>query len=356
MRVLRQTFMAVALSSLAVASCGGSTTATPQSTINNFLHAAAAGDSTTACGLLSATAQQQMVQGMSCAQGMKMTSAVYGRVLKQVTITDVTTQDATASGVARLNGKPMVTFRMIKSSGKWIIDSERPASTTTPGTTAQSSGPSPTRVDAISSCLAKAGAPAENPGPDTTGGYPHTALGVTVNHLTVAEFDVFASASAAGSAYQAIKSSPASPDKTRRRLDHRLPEARVCPEPNGDRIVRLRLPPAAAAGALTPGSLAARTPRRGESTIAVPHARGRSPLLRHLGLADHPRLDLLLSRFGHPLAARHPARTRRRAPPDRRAPRRRAPGTPNASAIRSRSSKGLRVAAGPRDQGSSSLT
>ncbi len=203
--VRRSAVFATTLAVLALAGCGGSTAASsPESTINNFLHAAAAGDGTTACALLSASAQQQVVQGTGCEHGIKMAAPLYSSIIKQIKITDVNTVGSTASGIATLNGKPTATFHMTKSNGKWVIDSEKRAASTGPNSSAQS-GPTQARLAAISRCLAKAGASAENAGSETTGA-PHQVLAVNVNQLTVAMLNVFGSSAAANSAYSAIRS------------------------------------------------------------------------------------------------------------------------------------------------------
>jgi hypothetical protein len=207
--VRRRAALTSGLVALAFAGCGGGgTAASPESTINDFLNAAAAGDGPTACALLSASAQQQVVQGAGCEQGIKMAAPVYGSIIKQIKIADVKTAGSTASGVATLNGKPTATFQMTKSNGKWVIDSEqRAGSTATSGST--QSGPTQARLTAISQCLAKAGATSDNAGSETTGGAPHQVLAVNVDQLTVAMLDVFGSSAAASSAYTAIRSSSA---------------------------------------------------------------------------------------------------------------------------------------------------
>ena len=139
---------------------------------------------------------------------MKMAAPFYGSIIKQVKVTNVETTGNTASGVATLHGKPSATFQMTKSNGKWIISGERRAGTTSSNSSTQS-GPTQSRLTAVSSCLTKAGVSSENAGSESTGGVPHQVLSVDASQLTVAMLDVFASPAAANSAYAAIRSSSA---------------------------------------------------------------------------------------------------------------------------------------------------
>ena len=73
---------------------------------SSFLHAAASGDRSTACAQLSAAAQRQVVQGALCEQGITLGAGLYGSVIKQIQITDLSTNGPNATGTARLNGTP----------------------------------------------------------------------------------------------------------------------------------------------------------------------------------------------------------------------------------------------------------
>ncbi len=110
---------------LALAGCGSSGTSSPQKTLTTFLHAAASGDGAKACAQLTVQAQSQIVRGLSCAQGMKLASGLYGPIIKRITITDLKTQGNAASGITMVNGKPMARFHMTKSGGRWMIDGEQ---------------------------------------------------------------------------------------------------------------------------------------------------------------------------------------------------------------------------------------
>lgn len=190
--------------SLALAGCGGGSSGSPEQTIGTFLNAAASGDGATACAQLSPQAQAQVAQGVSCEQGIKLSSALYSSIIKQVKVTGVKTRGTTASGTSTLNGQPIATFRLSKSGGRWLIVSEqRTGASGNFGSGA--AGPSQARVDAVLQCLEKTFGAVEDAGSDSTGGVPHAVLSVDVNRLSAAEVNVFSSPSAASSGYPGIK-------------------------------------------------------------------------------------------------------------------------------------------------------
>ena len=199
---------AFALTAVALAGCGGTgSSGSPEQAISTFLHAAAAGDGATACAQLSPHAQTQVVQGAPCEEGIKLGAGLYSSIIKQIKIIGVRTQRNTASGTSMLNGRPIATFRLTKSGGKWLIVSEHrtSASASTGSGAAGFSGPSLARVAAVSQCLEKTLGAVDNAGADSAGGVPHVVLAVNVAGYTAAEVNVFASSAAAGTAYAAIK-------------------------------------------------------------------------------------------------------------------------------------------------------
>jgi len=238
MRSPRVFMLALAVAAL-LAGCGGSgAPASPEQTISTFMHAAASGDGTTACAQLSSAAeqrdgttacaqlssaaqqrdgttacaqlssaaQQQVVQGTSCEQGIELGAGLYGSIIKQIQITDLSTSDSTASRTTRLNGTLMATFRLTKSGGKWLIADEQLLATPGQHSAGSSAGPTDARVTAVQRCIASALGPVDNFGTDSTGGVRHVVISVNVNRLTAAEVSVFGSAAAAAaSAYPAIK-------------------------------------------------------------------------------------------------------------------------------------------------------
>jgi hypothetical protein len=196
----------IAVAAIAIAGCGSSgPPSTPRRTIETFLRASAAGDAPTACVQLSAHATGEVMQGVSCEQGITLGASVYGPIIKQIQVSGVTTQGDSATGNSTLNGLPTATFKLRKQGGEWLIVDERRASSSIAGAlAANSSGPSASRVETIAGCLDGAFGAVDNGGLDTTGGVAHVLLTVSSGGQSIAEVDVFASALAALSAYKAI--------------------------------------------------------------------------------------------------------------------------------------------------------
>jgi hypothetical protein len=200
---------AFAASAFLIAGCGGSGSSaagSPAQTIQTFLNAAAAGDGATACAQLSPLAQQQVVQGTSCEQGIKLGSGLLGSIIKQIQITGLMTQGKTSTGTATVNGQPMATFQLTKSGGKWTIANEQrtaASGSTSPPAATGTAGPSGARVAAVAQCLGKAFG-VESAGSESTGGVAHVVLALDSNRVSAAMVDVFASPTAAKSASAAI--------------------------------------------------------------------------------------------------------------------------------------------------------
>jgi hypothetical protein len=237
----------IALAAIAVAGCGSSgPPSTPQRTIETFVRASAAGDAATACAQLSAQAKREVMQGVSCEQGIRLGASVYGSIIKQIQVTGLTTLDQSATGISTLNGLPTATFKLRRRGGRWLIVDEHrassstassspassfaagsspassspassspassspasssPASSSTAGAlAADSSGPSESRVETVAGCLDGTFEAVDDSGPDSTGGVAHVVLVVSIGGQSVAEVDVFASALAALSGYETIK-------------------------------------------------------------------------------------------------------------------------------------------------------
>ncbi len=200
-----------ALVALALAGCGSSSSGSPEATINSFLQASAAGDGAKACAQLTAAAQQQVVTGASCEQGIKLAGAAYRPIIKQIKVANLQVQGSAATGTSTLNGRAIAVFQLTKSGGKWMISGEHSAaaSQTSPAATA----PSQTRVAAVARCVGKAFG-VENAGVDSTGGAPHVVLSLDVSGRSAAMIDVFTSPAAASAAYAAIKAGAGSQPAT----------------------------------------------------------------------------------------------------------------------------------------------
>jgi hypothetical protein len=190
-----------------VSSCGSSGPAsTPIGTINTFLQASASGDAAKACAQLSPQAQGEVVQGVSCRQGIKDGALVYGSIIKQITVTGLSVHGTTATATSMLNGHPTATLMLRKQGGKWIIVQERRVSSSPAATaTSNSSGPTQAQVAAVAGCLDQTFETVDNGGLDDTGNVPHVVLSVDAGGSSAAEVDVFASALAALSGYRPIK-------------------------------------------------------------------------------------------------------------------------------------------------------
>jgi len=192
---------------LALTSCGSSgPPSTPQRTINTFLQASASGDAANACAQLSSQAQGEVVKGVSCQQGIKDGALVYGSIIKQIKVTDLTVGRTTATATSTLNGLPTATFTLRDEGGTWMIVQERRVSST-PSTaaTSNSAGPSQAQVAAVAGCLDKSFGIVDNGGLDDTGNVPHVVLSIDIGGSSAAEVDVFSSALTALSGYRPIK-------------------------------------------------------------------------------------------------------------------------------------------------------
>ena len=112
--VTRGSVVAVGVA-LALAGCGSSSSGSPSQTIDMFLHAAAAGDSTKACAQLSAKARRQVVSGTSCEQGIKLAAALYRRLIGRIKIAGLQVHGDTATGQSVLDGKPIAMFQLTRT-------------------------------------------------------------------------------------------------------------------------------------------------------------------------------------------------------------------------------------------------
>jgi hypothetical protein len=188
---------------VALAACGSSAPPrTAEQTLDQFLRASASGDGAKACALLSTRAQGQVVAGTSCEDGVRAGASVYGSIIKQIKVTDLTVTGRTATGTSTLNGQPTATFTLSRNGGQWLITDERRVAVTLPSA---APGPSEARVEAVAGCLDSAVGSVDNGGLDSTGG-AHVVLSVGAGGEPAAEIDVFATAMSALSGYKAIKS------------------------------------------------------------------------------------------------------------------------------------------------------
>jgi hypothetical protein len=182
---------------VALAACGSSAPPrSAQQTLDQFLHASAAGDGAKACALLSADAQ-----GASCEAGVRLGASTYGSIIKQIRIADLKVTGRTATGTSTLNGRPTATFVMSRKTGEWLITEEHRVEVALPSAAA---GPSEARVEAVAGCLDNAVGTVDNGGLDSTGG-AHVVLSIAPGGEPVAEVDVFATAMSALSGYKAVK-------------------------------------------------------------------------------------------------------------------------------------------------------